>query len=150
MFDLAPEPAQPAESNAEAEEAALAAELALTLDSGGVADDAPDSRTALRLEVSWPARMRLPGGRVIDLEVRNISESGVGLMSGEHVPADTLVDFEMAVPQPDEDGKITPVKGTIKTTYSVAQGSKSLCGGTWQAPPVGLELVSLWIERLRR
>jgi len=152
MFDLPPPPAA-SQSNteaADAAEAALAAELASTIESGGVATDAPDSRTDLRVKVSWPARMQLPNGRVIELEVRNISQGGVGLMSDEDIPARTVVNFEMGVPQPDEGGKITPVKGTIKTTYSVVHGSETLCGGTWQAPPAGLELVKMWIKRLRR
>jgi hypothetical protein len=155
MFDLPPLPAASqsttqAADALEAAEAALAAELACTIESGGVADDAPDSRTYLRVKVSWPARMRLPNGRVIELEVRNISESGVGLTSDEDIPAYTVVGFEMGVPQPDEAGNITPVKGTIKTTYTVAHGSQILCGGTWQTPPAGQELVDMWIKRLRR
>lgn len=155
MFDLPPLP-EATQSTAEAAdaieaaEAALAAELASTIESGGVAADAPDSRTDLRVNVAWPARMQLPNGRVIELEVRNISEGGVGLMSGEPIPADTVVNFEMGVPPLDEGGEVTPVKGTIKTTYTVAHGSESLCGGTWQVPPAGLEIVNLWIKGLRR
>lgn len=155
MFDLPPLPessqsGQSTTAAADAEEAALAAELESTIESGGVAGDAPDSRTDLRVNVSWPARMQLPNGHVIELKVRNISEGGVGLTSDEHIPAYTVVNFEMGVPPLDEGGKITPVKGTIKTTYTVAHGSEILCGSTWQAPPAGLELVSMWIERLRR
>ncbi len=158
MFDLPPLPAasQPAESGAaaaeaeEAAEAALAAEIALTIESGGFAADAPESRTDQRVEVSWPARMRLPDGRVIELQVRNVSEGGVGLMSDEHIPARTVVDFEMGVPPLDHGGSVTPVKGSIKTTYTVVHGSKILCGGIWQGPPAGLEFVRLWIKRLWR
>ena len=155
MFDLPPLPAapQPAGSAAEAAEAALAAELAaelaLTIESGGVADDAPDSRTNLRVKVAWPARMQLRDGRVIELRVRDVSESGVGLTSDKDIPADTVVDFEMDVPRPGEGGKVAPVRGAIKTTYTVVQGAGILCGGTWQAPPDGLEFVIAWIERLR-
>jgi hypothetical protein len=152
LFDLEPLQAAPAPTT-EAAEAALAAELAaelaLTLESGGVATDAPDSRSKLRVAVSWAARMQLPGGRVIELKVRNVSEGGVGLMSAEDIPACTVVDFEMDVPPPGEGGTTTPVKGVIRTNYTVAQGSAILCGGTWQAPPVGLELVRGWIDRLR-
>lgn len=152
LFDLPPlqELSQPAELTTEAEEAALAAELASAIESGDFAADAPDSRTDLRVKVSWPARMQLPDGRVIQLKVRDISQSGVGLVSDEDIPAGTAADFEMDVPQPDEGVGITPVKGTIKmTSYTVVQGSEILCGGTWQAPPAGLELVTLWIKRLR-
>jgi hypothetical protein len=151
MFDLPPpEAAQSDESTTEAEEAALAAELAAIIESGGVAGDAPDSRTKRRVAVSWPARMRLPEGHVIGLAVRNVSEGGVGLVSGEHIPARTVVHFEMDVPSLDGGGKATLVAGTIKTTYTVAQGAEIFCGGTWQVPPAGLDLVSRWIQRLWR
>jgi hypothetical protein len=154
MFDLLPPPAAPqstteAADALEAAEAALAAEVAATIESGGIAA-APDSRTSLRIKVAWPARMQLPDGHVIELEVRNISEGGVGLMSDQHMPAYTVVNFEMGVPPLNEGGKITRVKGTIKTTYTVAHGPKILCGGTWQVPPADLELVNMWIQALRR
>jgi hypothetical protein len=151
MFDLPPPPAlSPSDKpTLEAEEAALAAELASTIESGGVADDAPDSRTELRVKVSWPARMQLPEGRVIELKVRDISEGGVGLTSIDDIPARTVVNFAMDVPPLDEGGKLTPIEGTIKTTYTVAHGSEILCGGAWvQMPPAALELVNRWIRRL--
>ena len=152
LFDLPPLPASPqsAEATTQDEEAALAVELALALESGGVADDAPDSRTKRRVKVSWPARMQLPDGRVIALKVRDVSEGGVGLTSVEQIPACTVVNFALAVPPLDPGGKMTQVKGTIKTTYTRAEGSEILCGGTWvQVPSAGLELVDTWIERLR-
>jgi len=149
MFDLPPLPAESATEAAaalEAAEAELAAELASTIESGGVADDAPDSRTDLRVKVEWPARMQLPDGHVIELKVRDVSQGGVGLSSDEAIPARTVVNFEMAVPPLDAGGRLTPVKGTIKTTYTVVHGSAFLCGGTWQVPPAGLELVNMWIK----
>lgn len=159
MFDLPPLQASPQSAREAAEaaeaaaaaEAALAAELASTIESGDFAADAPDSRTALRVKVSWPARMQVPDGRVIELEVRDISEGGVGLMSDEHIPACTVVNFEMGVPPLDEGGKVAPVEGTIKTTYTAVHGSEFRCGASWvQMPPAGLELVTLWIKRLRQ
>ena len=155
MFGLAPlpEPSQSAKLTAQAIEAAeaeLAAELALTIESGDFADDAPDSRTNLRVNVSWPARMQLPDGRVIELNIRDISEGGVGLTSDKPIPADTIVSFEMDVPPLDGRGTATVVKGVIKTTYTVVHASNVLCGGTWQAPPAGLDLVNLWIKQQGR
>jgi len=152
MFDLPPLPAEslPRASNLETEEAALAAELAATIESGGSANDAPDSRSHLRIDVSWPARMQLPDGRVIELKVRNVSERGVGLVSHEDIPAHAVVDFEMDVPQADQVETITAVKGKIKTTYTVAQGSGIFCGGIWQASPIDLEVVKRWLVRPAR
>jgi hypothetical protein len=152
MFDLPPLPA-PAPSGAsalEAEEAALAAELAATLESTGVADDAPDSRRLGRVEVSWPARMRLPDGQVIELRVRNVSESGVGLASGAPMPPCTVVGLEVDVPALDAGGVITPIKGTAETTYMVTQGAQVLGGAQWQQRPADLEAVIRWIAVLRR
>lgn len=158
LFDLPPLPASSQSTTeaaevaeaAEAAEAALAAELASTIASGGVAADAPDSRTDLRVEVRWPARMQLADGQVIDLKVRNLSEAGVGLVSHERIPADTVVNFEMDVPPLVDTDGVTLVRGTIKTTYTVVRGAEILFGGTWvQAPAAGLELVSRWVERLR-
>lgn len=149
-LDPLPEAPQPSESDLEAAEAALAAELASTIDAEGVAGDAPESRSNQRVTVSWPARMQLPDGQVIELTVRNVSEGGVGLTSARQIPSRTVVEFAMDVPPLDEGGMSTPVKGTIKTTYAVDHGSEVLCGGTWQSPPAGLELVGLWIKRLWR
>jgi len=158
LFGLPPPPAPSPSTEAAAEdaeaalaaaEAALAAEIMATIEAGGVAGDAPDSRTDRRVGVSWPARLHLPEGRVVELEVRDVSESGVGLMSGEPVPAGIVVAFEMDVPQPDERGTPTLVTGAIRTTYSIVHGARTLCGGTWQAPPAGADLVTAWIERLR-
>jgi len=155
MFDLPPLPEQSAEeaaavlAAAEAAEAALAAEIAASIESGGFAEDAPDSRTDHRVPVAWPARMRLPDGSVVELQVRNVSRGGVGLTSDAPIPAYTVVDFEMGAPPLEAGGAVTPVKGTIKTTYTVVQGAKVLAGGTWQAPPAGLELVKQWIGRLK-
>lgn len=157
MFDLPPlpQPSQSAEESAaalaaaEAAEAALAAEIALAMESGGFAEDAPDARTDHRVPVSWPARMRLPDGGIVDLHVRNVSHGGVGLASDAHIPACTVVDFEMGAPPLEGSGTATPITGKIKTTYTVVQGGKVLCGGTWQAPPAGMEFVKTWIRRLR-
>ncbi|MFL6629121.1 MAG: PilZ domain-containing protein [Vitreoscilla sp.] len=157
MFDLAPlaestpspDEAAAALAAAEAAEAALAAEIESTMASGGFAEDAPDSRTDHRVPVSWPARMRLPDGSIVDLHVRNVSHGGVGLTSDAPIPAYTVVDFEMGAPPLEGGGAATPVTGTIRTTYTVVQGAKVLCGGTWQAPPAGIEVVKGWIRRLR-
>jgi hypothetical protein len=154
MFDFPPEAAQSTAESVEAAEAALAAELAAelasTIESGGTAADAPDSRTRLRVDVAWPARMRLPDGHVVDLQVRNVSEAGVGLVSDERIPSNTVVDFEMDVPPLDQGGESTSVTGTIKTTYAVTQGSETRCGAAWMRPPAGLEILKMRIERLRR
>lgn len=155
LFGLEPEPApstthtDAAARATEAAEAALAAELAAEIAAGGVADDAPDSRTDRRVDVSWPARLLLADGRVAAVEVRNISDSGIGLLSNETMPASTVVPIEIDVPHPDDGGTPTLVAGIIATTYKVVHGSEMLSGGTWLAAPEGVERLNAWIARLR-
>ena len=110
-----------------------------------------DSRREHRVKVSWPARVQLPNGRVIELRVRDLCESGVGLLTEHHIPPTTVLNFAVAVPGLNEGGKVTPVSGTIKTTYVVVKGLDLFCGGTWvQLPADGRDLLDKWIRRLRQ
>jgi hypothetical protein len=110
-----------------------------------------ESRKEHRVKVSWPARVQLPGGRVIELRVRDLSESGVGLLTDHHIPSTTVLNFAMGVPGLGEASNITPVTGTIKTTYVVVQGPDLVCGGIWVSlPSESRELLDQWIRRLRK
>ena len=110
-----------------------------------------DGRKEHRLKVSWPARVQLPGGKVIELRVRDLSESGVGLVTDLHIPPSTVLNFAMGVPGLNEPTKITPVTGTIRTSYLVLQGRDLCCGGTWVSlPPDHRDLLDQWIRRLRK
>src|SRR3954470_9180700 len=86
-----------------------------------------ESRMEPRVKVSWPARVQLPNGRVVDLRVRDLSESGVGLLTNASIPANSVLNFAMGVPGLHEATKITPVTGTIKTTSLVLQGPDLCC-----------------------
>ena len=57
-----------------------------------------ENRREQRVKVSWPGRVQLPNGRVINLKVRDISDGGVGLLSEVHIPAYTVLNFAMGVP----------------------------------------------------
>jgi hypothetical protein len=110
-----------------------------------------DGRAERRVKVSWPARVQLPNGKVAELRVRDLSQSGVGLTTDVHLPANTLLNFAMGVPGLNEPARIMPVAGTIKTTYIVVQGPDLVCGGTWVSLPAdGRDLLDKWIRRLRR
>ena len=110
-----------------------------------------DSRKESRVKVSWPARVQLPNGKVVELRVRDLSESGVGLLTEHHIPPNTVLNFAMGVPGLNEATKITPVSGTIKTTYVVVQGRDLVCGGMWVSLQAdSRDLLDKWIRRLRK
>ena len=110
-----------------------------------------EGRKEQRVKVSWPARVQLPTGKVVELRVRDLSESGVGLLTDVAIPAYTVLNFAMGVPGLHEASKITPVTGTIKTTYLVVAGRDLCCGGMWVSlPEDSRELLNKWIRRLRK
>ncbi|HEY9024807.1 MAG TPA: PilZ domain-containing protein [Burkholderiaceae bacterium] len=110
-----------------------------------------DSRKELRVKVSWPARVQLPGGRVIELRVRDLSESGVGMLTEQHIPPAAVLNFVVAVPGLNDGSPMTPVSGTIRTTYVVVKGVDLFCGGTWvNLPSSGRDLIDKWIRKLRK
>lgn len=110
-----------------------------------------DGRKEQRVKVSWPARVQLPNGKVLELRVRDLSESGVGLVTTHNIPPSSVLNFAMGVPGLHEPGKITPVTGTIKTTYVVVKGQDLMCGGMWVSLPAdSRDLLDKWIRRLRK
>lgn len=110
-----------------------------------------DGRKEHRVKVSWPARVQLPNGNVIELRVRDLSESGVGLLTNLHIPPNTVLNFAIGVPGQDEPAKITPVTGTLRSSYVVVQGRDLCCGGTWVSLSAEhRELLDTWIRRLRK
>jgi hypothetical protein len=110
-----------------------------------------ESRREHRVKVSWPARVQLPDGRVAELRVRDLSETGVGLLVTSHIPPATVLNFAMGVPGLEDASKLTPVQGTIRTTYVVIKGVDLFCGGMWVSLPAnGRELVDKWIRKLSK
>jgi hypothetical protein len=110
-----------------------------------------DGRKEHRVKVTWPARVQLANGRVVDLRVRDLSEGGVGLLSDVSIPANTVLSFAMGVPGLNEPTKITGITATIKTTYLVVQGRDLCCGGMWVSlSQESRELLDKWIRRLRK
>jgi len=117
----------------------------------GVGSASADGRKEQRVKVSWPARVQLPNGKVIELRVRDLSESGVGLLTTHHIPPNSVLNFAVGVPGLHEATKITPVTGTIKTTYVVVKGNDLFCGGMWVSLPADArDLLDKWIRRLRK
>jgi len=117
----------------------------------GIPSALRESRTEHRVKVSWPGRVQLPNGRVIELRVRDLSDSGVGLQTAHHIPPATVLNFAMGVPALDDGGGITPVSGTIRTTYVVVKGPDLICGGNWVSLPSGArDLLDKWMRRLRK
>jgi hypothetical protein len=110
-----------------------------------------DNRKEGRVRASWQARVLLPNERIVQLNVFDISESGIGLISEVGIPAHSVLPLALAVPGLNDSSKITPVSGTIKTTHMTVKGHYIHCGGLWvEIPAASRDLINQWVRRLRK
>ena len=111
----------------------------------------PDNRKETRVRANWQARVLLPDKRVVELQVHDLSESGLGLVSEVGIPANSVLQVALAVPGLNDATKITPVTGTIKTTHMTIKGQLVHCGGVWVTIAADQrDLVNQWVRRLRK
>ena len=110
-----------------------------------------DNRRESRVRANWQARVLLGPDRIVEMNVFDLSESGIGLISEVGIPAHSVLPLALAVPGLHDPSKITPVSGTIKTTHMTVRGHYVHCGGIWvQIPGDQRELLNQWIRRLRK
>jgi len=111
----------------------------------------PDNRKETRVRANWQARVLLPDQRIVELQVHDLSESGLGLVSEIGIPAHSVLQVALAVPGLNDPASITAVTGTIKTTHMTVKGHYVHCGGMWVTiAKEQRELVNQWVRRLRR
>ncbi len=116
-----------------------------------LAKPSADNRRESRVRANWQARVLLPNDRVVELNVFDLSESGIGLISEVGIPAHSVLPVALAVPGLHDPNRITPVTGTIKTTHMTVKGHYIHCGGIWvQIASDQRELINQWVRRLRK
>ena len=110
-----------------------------------------DSRKESRVRANWQARLLLANDRIVELNVYDLSESGIGLISEVGIPAHSVLNIALAVPGLNDSTRITPVSGTIKTTHMTVRGHYIHCGGLWvEIPTASRDLINQWVRRLRK
>ncbi|MEO5688727.1 MAG: hypothetical protein ABIR54_15335 [Burkholderiaceae bacterium] len=110
-----------------------------------------DNRKESRVRANWPGRVLLPGDRIVALNVFDVSDSGIGLITEVGIPAHSVLSVALAVPGLHDPNKITPVSGTIKTTHMTVRGQYIHCGGIWvQIASDQRDLITQWMRRLRK
>ena len=110
-----------------------------------------DHRKESRVRANWRARVLLPDQRVVELNIFDLSESGMGLVSEIGIPPFSVLTIALAVPDLNDSKRITAIRGTIKTTHMTVRGQFIHCGCTWvEIPADGRELVNQWVRQLRK
>jgi PilZ domain len=108
-----------------------------------------DLRREPRFNVHWRAQVRLPDGPVIELRVKDISDSGMGLAADQPVPAAATLDVCVQVPDPGNPAQMIVVTGKIKVAYVAMRGYEFRIGATWaERDDAGRELMSRWMRKV--
>ncbi len=110
---------------------------------------AVDARREARHNVFWKALLKLPNGSTIDVVVKDISESGVGLVVNEPVPKGALLSIILRVPNPASPEQMLAGSGTVKVVYAAMKGDQFGLGAIWveRSEPVRL-LLARWLRTL--
>ncbi len=110
-----------------------------------------DHRKETRVRANWRARVLLPDQRIVELNICDLSESGMGLISEIGIPPSSVLTIALAVPDLHDSKRITAVRGSIKTTHMTVRGQLIHCGATWvEISADGRELINQWVRRLRK
>lgn len=109
-----------------------------------------DARREPRFNVHWRGRLQLPEGRVVEVRLKDISESGMGMTATEAVSSGAMLKVSVRVPDPGGSAQMTEVAGTVQTAYVAMRGYEFSVGVIWvERSDAGRELLSRWIARLR-
>ena len=130
LFDVPPMPASPAPA----------------------AKPAPgvDARKEVRVHVKWNARVLQPDGSVVPLRVRDVSETGIGLVSERPIASHAVLRLAVAVPDVNEPGRYTTVIGTFRSAHATVSAPDLVYGGVWlEIDGQGRELIRRWVRKLR-
>lgn len=108
-----------------------------------------DARREPRLPVHWRAGLKLPGGRIIELRVKDISESGMGFVADETVPNAATLEVRVRVPDPGNPAQTVDVAGMVKVAYVAVRGYEFAVGVTWaKRNEADRELMSRWMRKV--
>jgi PilZ domain len=110
-----------------------------------------EARREPRFAVHWRGRLQGPGGRTIELRLKDISDSGMGMTTSEAVPTGATLSIALRVPDPAGSAQMTEVSGTVQTAYVAMRGYEFSVGAIWVLrDDAGRELMQRWIGRLGR
>jgi hypothetical protein len=109
-----------------------------------------DDRKEPRVPVSWRGQMSLPNGMRTQIRIKDVSESGIGIVSPDPVPQMSRVAIAMSVPDLTNPSHSVALNGTLLVAYVVIQGHDYRIGGTWtDLPAAQRDMLKHIIKRQR-
>jgi PilZ domain len=109
-----------------------------------------DARRELRFPVAWPARLDLGNNQLLDVKVRDISESGLGLRCDRPLPSHVQLPITVGVPDLNDPTRLQAVPGIVALAFVVMSGHEWRLGAQWvQLSDPARNLFKQWIHKHR-
>ncbi|ACB33530.1 type IV pilus assembly PilZ [Leptothrix cholodnii SP-6] len=120
------------------------------MSTGPLAQGSIDNRREPRYTVNWPARLDLGNGQLVEVKVRDISESGLGLRCERPLPEHARLKITVGVPDLHDPTRLQAVPGTVKLVFVVMSGHEWRLGAQWaELGEPARQLLKQWITKLR-
>ncbi len=87
-----------------------------------------EARRHRRARAHWPIRLIGAGGAVSSGWVCDVSEGGVGIMSGVNMPVGSVLDIALAIPHPKDARRNLPLQAKVRVVFSAFCGTQSRLG----------------------
>jgi hypothetical protein len=109
-----------------------------------------DDRKEPRIPVSWRGQLVMPNGLRDNVRVRDISESGLGMVAPNPVPNGSVITISMGVPDLTDPSRTITVTGKVCVAFVVIQGHDYRIGGQWvDLPSAQRDMIKMVIKRGR-
>lgn len=109
-----------------------------------------DARAEPRVSVAWRGMMLLPDKRAFEVRIKDISDSGLGIVAPQAVPNFTVVNVAVMVPDLIDATRSVTVRGKFRTAYVVIHGHDYRVGGVWnELDKASAELLKQHVRRHR-
>ncbi len=108
-----------------------------------------DARCEARHNVFWRALVKLPNGSTIEVKVKDISQSGMGLVASEPLPKGSTLAIIVRVPNPANAEQMLAGSGTVKIVYAAMQKDHYAVGAVWvERSDAVQKLLARWLRKL--
>jgi len=99
-----------------------------------------EARQHRRARAHWPIRLIGAGAQVSSGWVCDVSEGGIGLMSGVNVPAGTVLDTALAIPHPKDPQRSLAIQARVRVVFSAFCGTQSRLGVQFLGLPMDVRI----------
>lgn len=108
-----------------------------------------ENRAAVRVNITWKAKIMMPQGAVIEAKTADVSATGIGLVGHHPFPVHSVLQVAIQVPHPTISGSFTVITGRVKVAFQVMRGGDYRTGVQFvELSEAYKALINVWVERV--